>query len=136
MNNPGWFTQTDVVNMKSYLCKRIDRLLNNTDHIFSMHEPRWFFYTWFDLSDELEKEEMKSKIIELVSEDIFLIEFLNFFATLQRSSTFDEKMVVNFSDVGMFIDMEDTIERLEEIVKFNHHLEDDVRKILGDYRSR
>lgn len=136
IDESSWFTPRDIEDIRTYLQKRVDKFVDERDWIFGMLAPKWFFYTWLDLSDESAREKLKNTINEFVREDNFFIRFIHCFTTIRVSSSDGEKIVVDFTDIKRFVDIDNAVARLERIVESNEHLAGDASKILEMYKSR
>lgn len=70
---------------------------------------------WHDLSDTVEKSEMRRWIEEAIEDDFYLLKFVKIFSTIQSSSSHGDCWSATLSDLRMFIDVDKATERINMI---------------------
>lgn len=139
LDTKGWFSDSDINEIKNISLSRIRELTKNRDLVFKMHEPKWFFYLWLDLCKEWKDGSEFDKLqkwVEASTEDNeYFIKFLRIFVKPPVSRVSGQLEAIEFADVKKFIDLAATVERLKKIVAEGQSLGIEAQKILDDYNS-
>lgn len=115
VDEPNWLNEHELAGLRELARSIICRLISDKAFIYKIFEPKWVFYMWHDLSDTVEKSEMRRWIEEAIKDDFYLLKFVKIFSTIQSSSSHGDRWSATLSDLRIFIDVDKATERINMI---------------------
>lgn len=124
-----WLDDDELRSMRIIGLNRIHTLIDDSSFIEGSFEPKWIFYAWHDLSDEVGKSQMRQWVRDVITEDSSLLRFVKMFSVLQFSSDPKPRWSIVLSDLRMFIDIEEAIERINELSENPGILQEEAQEL-------